>query len=162
MKNEHLRRLTFMGALVALMSGGPVLLAQAEESSREQNIPEVMATDVPTADAVPGQGTWVDEIRSSLAIYKTNYPTSNFDPYLKKLNLAGEALGRGDPRMVKTEMGGFFKMLATRANGISDIAADELTNFAQMVTPIQEYGIAVPRSGSTQYGSEVPTSGSSQ
>jgi hypothetical protein len=64
--------------------------------------------------------------------------------------------------MVKMEMGSFFKMLATRANGINEIAADELTNFAQMVAPIQEYGISVPRSGSSQYGSEVPSSGSSQ
>ena len=64
--------------------------------------------------------------------------------------------------MVKGEMGSFFKMLATRVNGISDVAAEELTNFAQMVAPIQEYGISVPRSGSSQYGSEVPSSASSQ
>ena len=165
MRNDHMRRLTFLGALLALMWGGSVLTTQAAEESRERNIPEVMAErtstqgGVPTVIAAPVQGTWVDEIRSSLVMYKKNYPSSNFDPYLKKLNLAGDALDRGDRRMVKMEMGTFFKMLATRANDISDIAADELTNIAQMVAPIQEYGISVPRSGSNQYGAEVPSPG---
>ncbi len=168
MRNEHLIRLTFMAASLVLMSWGPVLTTQAAAQSPDQRIPEVMAErtstqgDVPTANAAPIQAAWVDEIRSSLGIYTKNYPASNFDPYLKKLNLAGEALGRGDRRMVKMEMGSFFKMLATRANGISDIAADELANFAQMVAPIQEYGISVARSGSNQSGSEVPSSGSSR
>jgi hypothetical protein len=66
----------------------------------------------------------------------------------------------GNRRSVKTEMGAFFKMLAKRDHGISGVAADELTNFARMVTPLEEYGISVPRAGSDQYGSEVPSSGS--
>jgi hypothetical protein len=45
---------------------------------------------------------------------------------------------------VKREMGKWFRMLRYRDNGISDVAADELYNFSLMVTPIQEYGIAVP------------------
>jgi hypothetical protein len=165
---RNMIRLTFMMASLALMLWSSILNTQAAEQSTDQSIPEVMAErtstqgDAPTVNTAPVQATWVDEIRSSLAMYKKNYPTSNFDPYLKKLNLAGEAVGRGDRRMVKVEMGSFFKMLATRANGISDIAAEELTNFAQMVAPIQEYGISVPRSGSSQYGSEVPSSASSQ
>lgn|GEM_PF-4761959 len=63
---------------------------------------------------------------------------------------------------MKIEMGSFLKMLATRAHGINEIAADELSNVAQMVTPIQEYGISVRKSGARQYGSEAPSSGSSQ
>ncbi|MGH7773617.1 MAG: hypothetical protein ACREQA_15440, partial [Candidatus Binatia bacterium] len=91
-----------------------------------------------------------------------NYPTSDFAPFLTKLNLVRDAVGRGDRRAVKIEMGAFFKMLAKREHGISEVAADELTNFAQMVTPLEEYGISVPRSGAGQYGSEVPSSGSAQ
>jgi hypothetical protein len=41
-------------------------------------------------------------------------------------------------------MNKFFRMLQSRAHGINDVAADELYNFAVMVTPIQEYGISVP------------------
>lgn len=88
--------------------------------------------------------TWIDEIANSVSFYKTNYPTSNWDPYSQKLGLVQEALHRGDQRTVKVEMGKLFKMLRTRDHGISDVAADELFNFALMVTPIQEYGIAVP------------------
>ncbi|MGQ0811684.1 MAG: hypothetical protein ACT4OO_10740 [Nitrospiraceae bacterium] len=90
------------------------------------------------------ENTWVDEITNSVAFYKTNYPTSNWDPYLGELNLVREALHRGDQRLVRSEMGKWFKMLRNREYGIHEVAADELFNFALMVTPVQEYGISVP------------------
>ncbi|MEW6542275.1 MAG: hypothetical protein AB1411_01545 [Nitrospirota bacterium] len=90
------------------------------------------------------QSNWVDEITNSLAFYKTNYPSSNWDPYLQKLNLVRDAMNRGDQRTVKVEMNRFFRMLQGRAHGINDVAADELFNFSVMVTPVQEYGISVP------------------
>lgn len=88
--------------------------------------------------------TWADDITNSLAFSKTNYPTSNWEPYSHKLGLVRDALNRGDQRTVKAEMSMWFKMLRARAHGISDVAADELFNFSLMVTPIQEYGISVP------------------
>ena len=90
------------------------------------------------------QTNWVDELTSSVSFYKTNYPTSNWDPYLSELTLVKEALIRGDQRMVRTEMGKWFKMLRNRDHGIHDVAADELYNFGLMVTPIQEFNISVP------------------
>lgn len=90
------------------------------------------------------QQTWVDEINTTLGFYKTNYPGSNWEPYSQRLQVVKEAVGRGDTKMVKTEMGKWFKMLRTRDQGIHDVAADELFNFAVMVTPIQEYGITLP------------------
>lgn len=90
------------------------------------------------------QASWVDELTNSVVFYKTNYPSSNWDPYLGELMLVKDALGRGDQRTVRTEMGKWFKMLRNRDHGIHDVAADELFNFALMVTPIQEYGISVP------------------
>ncbi len=90
------------------------------------------------------QTNWVDELTNSVSFYKTNYPTSNWDPYLSELTLVKEALIRGDQRMVRTEMGKWFKMLRNRDHGIHDVAADELFNFAMMVTPIQEFNISVP------------------
>jgi hypothetical protein len=92
------------------------------------------------------ESTWVDEITTSVTFYKTNYPTSNWDPYLGELVLVREAVNRGDQRTVKTKMSKWFKMLRQRDYGINEIAADELFNFALMVTPVQEYGISVPAS----------------
>jgi hypothetical protein len=163
MRNEQVIQRMFIVASLALIPWSPVLAAQAAEQSHGEGIPEVMTEqsstmhwDAPAANAARVKTAWVEDIRSSLAMYKKSYPTSNFDPYLKKLDRAEAAVGRGDRTNVKGEMGGFFKMLATRAHGISDVAANELTNLAQMAAPIEEYGITVPRSGSSQYGSEVP------
>ena len=88
--------------------------------------------------------TWCDEILNSVAFYKSLYPTSNWEPYNEKLILVREALAKGDKRVVRTEMSKFFSMLRKREHGIHDVGADELLNFAAMVTPIQEYGISVP------------------
>jgi hypothetical protein len=94
--------------------------------------------------AALAQNTWVDELSNSLNFYKANYPGSNWEPYNEKLVHVRDAIGRGDQRTVKTEMGKWFKMLRNRDHGINDVAADELFNFALMVTPIHEYGISVP------------------
>jgi len=88
--------------------------------------------------------TWCDEILNSVTFYKSLYPTSNWEPYKDKLISVREALGKGDKRIVRTEMGKFFSMLRKRDHGINDVGADELLNFAAMVTPLQEYGISVP------------------
>lgn len=93
------------------------------------------------------QTNWVDEIGNSLNFYKINYPTSNWEPYSTKLEIVKAAVNGGDQRKVKVEMGKWFKMLRAREYGINDVAADELFNFALMVTPIQEYGISVPSAG---------------
>lgn len=90
------------------------------------------------------ESTWVDEISNSLTFYKASYPGSNFEPYLQRLNRVKDALGQGDKRTIRVEMGKWFKMLRNREHGINDVAADELFNFAMMVTPIEEYGISVP------------------
>ena len=90
------------------------------------------------------QTNWVDELTNSVSFYKTNYPTSNWDPYLSELTQVKEGLARGDQRIVRSKMGKWFKMLRNRDHGINDVAADELYNFALMVTPIQEFNISVP------------------
>ena len=90
------------------------------------------------------QGGWVDDIANSVSFYKANYPGPYWDAYQQRLALVKTAVQNGDQRSVKVEMGKWFKMLRQRDHGISDVAADELFNFSLMVTPIQEYGIAVP------------------
>jgi len=98
------------------------------------------------------QSTWVDEINGSLNFYKTSYPGSNWEPYSQRLQMVKEAVDRGDTKTVKTEMGKWFKMLRARDQGIHDVAADELFNFAVMITPIQEYGITVPPAPGSEPG----------
>lgn len=96
------------------------------------------------AAAAWAQTTWVDEINNSLSFSMANYPSGNWDPYQQKLRLVHDAIVQGDNQTVKREMGKWFKMLRHRDHGINEVAADELYNFSLMVTPIQEYGIAVP------------------
>ncbi len=98
------------------------------------------------------QSTWVDEINGSLNFYKTSYPGSNWEPYSQRLQTVKEAVDRGDTKTVKSEMGKWFKMLRARDQGIHDVAADELFNFAVMITPIQEYGITVPPAPGSEPG----------
>jgi hypothetical protein len=91
--------------------------------------------------------SWVDELSNSVSFYAADYPGSNWQPYQDRLTVVRDAVGRGDQRIVKTEMTTWFKMLRQREYGINDVAADELFNFALMVTPIQEFNIAVPTIG---------------
>jgi hypothetical protein len=94
----------------------------------------------------PAQTNWVDVLSNSLLFYKTSYPTENWDPYEQQLTLVRGAVSRGDQRMVRVEMTKWFQMLRHRDHRITDVAADELLNFALLVTPLQEFGISVPLS----------------
>lgn len=93
------------------------------------------------------QTNWIDELTNSVGFYKSNYPSSDWNPYISKLAVVKDAVASGDQAMVRKEMGKWFKMLKNRDHGIHDVAADELYNFALIVTPIQEYNIAVPTGG---------------
>src|SRR5207249_2460264 len=146
------------------------LIIEAADRLPGSGIPEIMDGPIsshpnpPATTAVaPAQTTGVDDIANALGSYfKANYPTYDFAPYLKKLTLAREALGRGDRRTVKVEMGAFFELLTNRSHGINEGAADELTNFARTVMPVEEYGIFFPRSGSEDYRAAVPSPWSEQ
>ncbi|HWF61247.1 MAG TPA: hypothetical protein VN666_13185 [Nitrospira sp.] len=94
--------------------------------------------------ATSAETAWIDELSNSVSFYKATYPNSDWKPYQDKLTLVRQAVDRGDQRTVRMEMGKWFKMLRNRDYGIHDVAADELFNFAVMVTPVQEYGIMVP------------------
>ena len=91
-----------------------------------------------------GQSSWVEEIGNSITMYQNLYPSSNFKPYEDQLTRVKDALNQNDRKAVTTEMGKWFKMLRNRAHGIDEMAANELMNFAVMVTPVQEYNISVP------------------
>lgn len=88
--------------------------------------------------ATAADRTWVDEIWGMVSFEKATYPSSNFDPYFEKLTVIQEGLARQDRQAVKKETDRFLKMLADRAHGINDVAADEIYNFALGVRPAEE------------------------
>lgn len=90
------------------------------------------------------QCAWCDEMINSLSFYKTTYPTSNFEPYVQKVHMLQDAIGRGDQEAVRGRIGELFKMLRTRAHDINDVAADELLSYWQMVTPSEELKTSTP------------------
>lgn len=106
----------------------------------------VVAACLLTVGVAQATESWVGQIQKTLDFYATKYPDSNFAPYDRRLILAEKALMVGDQQTVKGEMEMFFRMLHTRAHGVNGVAADELFNFALMVTPLQEYGISTPAS----------------
>lgn len=98
------------------------------------------------SDAVPAPIAWVDDMRNALGRYMWNHPDPPLSPYLETLTLVRDAVGRGDRQTVKREMETYFRMLAMRAQGISEAAAKELSAAAVRFTPAQAYGISIPAS----------------
>lgn len=129
-----------------------------EESPKA--ITDAQTTLQPTApvrEEAPAQASWVDDIANALGFYfKANYPADDFAPYLRKLTLVKDALGRGDRHTVKVEMGAFFQLLTHRSHGISAPAAEELADFARMVMAVQSHGIVFSRSKPERYGATGP------
>jgi hypothetical protein len=156
MRNYLAIKRTFIVASLVLIPWGLLQLTHAADQ-RGARIPEISAEqpsthrEAPAREVSPGQGMWVDEIRNALEIFKGNYRTSNFEPYLNKLSLVGDALGQEDHRRVQVEIGSFFQMLSKRAYGINAGAADDLSNFARKVMPAQEYGIIFPKNDTEPY-----------
>jgi hypothetical protein len=116
---------------------------------------QVLAADSPlsllaaTAPAErPSQPpTWVDDLEHRLSTYlKKKYPAYDFTPYTHELDLVRDAASRGDRWAVKREMGVFLKMLVSRAHGLGDDAAEELTALAQQTMPAEEFAIVYPGS----------------
>ena len=116
---------------------------------------QVLAADSPLfwlAAAAPAERpspppTWVDDLEQRLSTYlKKKYPAYDFTPYTQELEVVRDAVSRGDRWAIKREMGVFLKMLATRAHGLGDDAAEELTGLAQQTMPAEEFAIVYPGS----------------
>jgi hypothetical protein len=82
------------------------------------------------------QATWVDKVNNSLAFYKkqyttvtypgSNWKTSDWEPYEKKLAVIRDAVKQGDKGKAKAETDEFLKMLLNREHGIHTTAAGGL------------------------------------
>ncbi len=91
-----------------------------------------------TSSVLAAGGAWVDEVWNMVVFEKASFPGSNFDPYFEKLGRIRNDLIEDNHLSVKTETNQFLKMLADRAYGIHDVAADEIYNFALQVRPMEE------------------------
>lgn len=112
------------------------------------------ATAVPTERLAPPV-TWLDDLASKLTTYFTKkYPGYDFSPYAHELSRIRDAARLGDRWGAKREMGVFLNMLAIRAYGLGNDAAEELALLSQHIMPEQEFGMIYPGSET-----EPPTEG---
>ena len=91
--------------------------------------------------------TWLDDLEQRLTTYFTKkYPAYDFSPYTEELDRIRGAVSLGDRWGAKREMGVFLKMLAIRAYGLGDDAAEELALLSHRIMPDEEFGIVYPGS----------------
>ena len=108
----------------------------------------LLATVAPTERVSPPV-TWLDDLEGRLTTYFTKkYPSYNFSPYTQELDRIRGAVSLGDRWGAKREMGVFLKMLAIRAYGLGDDAAEELAVLSQQMMPDEEFAIVYPGSES--------------
>lgn len=118
------------------------LVSYCPEAGATASFPS--ATAAPTESLLPSV-TWVDDLENKLATYFTEkYPAYDFTPYRQGLDRVRGAVSRGDQWGAKREMGVFLKMLASRAYGLGNDAAEELADLSQQAMPDQEFAIVYP------------------
>jgi hypothetical protein len=107
----------------------------------------LLATAAPT-DRLSPPVTWLDNLEQRLTTYFTKkYPAYDFSPYAQELDRIRGASSLGNQWGAKREMGVFLTMLASRAYGLGDDAAEELAVLSQRIMPDEEFGIVYPGSG---------------
>ena len=133
--------------LLALILVPPVFSVLAPNPIQAGETPSfLMATAAPTERLSPPV-TWLDDLENRLTTYFTKkYPAYDFAPYAQELDRIRGALSLGDRWGAKREMGVFLNMLAIRAYGLGDDAAEELAGLSQRIMPDEEFGIVYPGS----------------
>ena len=133
--------------LLALILAPPVFFVLAPNPIQASETPSfLLATAAPTEHLSPPV-IWLDDLERKLTTYiAKKYPAYDFSPYAQELDRIRGAVSLGDRWGAKREMGVFLKMLATRAHGLRDDAADELAMLSQQIMPDEEFGIVYPGS----------------
>ncbi len=91
--------------------------------------------------------TWIDDIQGAIvfykgdAYYKKEYPRADWDLYLDQVRLVQTMYAAGDGHATYLAMNRFMDMLEAREGGIPGVAANELFNFCQLVTPTQFHDV---------------------
>jgi hypothetical protein len=133
--------------LLALILVPPVFSVLVQNSIQAGETPSfLLATAAPTEHLSPPV-TWLDDLERKLTTYFTKkYPAYDFSPYAQELDRIRGAVSLGDRWGAKRELGVFLKMLAIRAYGLGDDAAEELAVLSQRMMPDEEFGIIYPGS----------------
>jgi hypothetical protein len=133
--------------LLALILVPPVFSVLAPNPIQAGETPSfLLATATPT-ERLSSPVTWLDDLENRLTTYFTKkYPAYDFAPYAQELDRIRGAVSLGDRWGAKREMGVFLNMLASRAYGLGDDAAEELAVLSQRIMPDEEFGIVYPGS----------------
>lgn len=105
----------------------------------------VLAPMAVQADSRPF--TWIDDIHGAIifykgdAYYKKEYPKADWDLYLDQVRLVQTTYAAGDIHATYLAMNRFMDMLEAREGGIPGVAANELFNFCNLVTPAQFHDV---------------------
>jgi hypothetical protein len=139
-------------ALILVPTVCSVLAPNSTQAGENPSL--LLATAAPTERLTPSIA-WLDDLEYKLTTYLTKkYPGYDFSPYAYELSRIRDAARLGDRWGAKREMGVFLNMLAVRAYGLGDDAAEELARLSQHIMPDQEFGIIYPGSET-----ESPTEG---
>jgi hypothetical protein len=134
--------------LLALILAPPVFSVLAPNPVQAGETPSFLLTTAAPTERLTPPVTWLDDLEQRLTTYFTKkYPTCDFSPYAEELDRIRGAVSLGDRWGAKREMGVFLKMLAIRAYGLGDDAAEELAVLSQGIMPDEEFGIVYPGSG---------------
>ena len=133
--------------LLALILVPPVFSTLAPNPTQAGETPSSLLASTAPAERPSPLVTWVDTLTFRLTTYfMKTYPAYDFSPYAQELDRIRGALSLGDRWGAKREMGVFLNMLAIRAYGLGDDAAEELAVLSQRIMPDEEFGIVYPGS----------------
>ena len=134
--------------LLALTLVPPVFSVIAPNPIQAGETPSFLLATVAPDERLSPPITWLDDLENRLMTYFTKkYPAHDFAPYAQELDRIRGAVSLGDRWGAKREMGVFLNMLASRAYGLGDDAAEELAVLSQRIMPDEEFGIVYPGSG---------------
>jgi hypothetical protein len=133
--------------LLALILAPPVFSVLTPNPIQAGEAPSFLLATAAPAERLSPPVTWLDELEHRLTTYFTKkYPAYDFAPYAQELDRIRGAVSLGDRWGAKREMGVFLKMLAIRAHGLGDDAAEELAVLSERIMPDEEFGILYPGS----------------
>jgi hypothetical protein len=134
--------------LLALILAPAIFSVLAPNRIQAGETPSFLLTTVAPSERLSPPVTWLDDLENSLTTdFTKKYPAYDFSPYAQELDRIRGAVILGDRWGAKREMGVFLKMLAIRAYGLGDDAAEELAVLSQGIMPDEEFGIVYPGSG---------------
>jgi len=133
--------------LLAQILVPPVFFVLAPDPIQAGETPSFLLATVAPSERLSPPVTWLDDLEERLTTdFTKKYPAYDFSPYAQELDRIRGAVILGDRWGAKREMGVFLKMLAIRAYGLGDDAAEELAVLSQGIMPDEEFGIVYPGS----------------